>query len=319
MIASESLRSHHHTHEMFQPRPSASANVDCNMRAEHHDVYLLSNAAKSLLNDVQRLNENATTTTAATTSTSHLNGQRADETEEAATDPHSKVNGNGASSLHPQPITTDTEQFIRKCTDEIIRMAVIDGTDRSSKVIDWHTPEQLRSIYDFPLRQEAESHDTLYKLLQQTISYSVKTGHPYFVNQLYSGVDPYALIGQWLTDALNPSVYTFEVAPVFTLMEEEVLHEMRRLVGFPDDGFGDGIFCPGGSIANGYAISCARYHKLPQAKVIFSSYTYILFSDKLALFPFISINNGAFESLGSFYIIHTIIFSDIRAIFHMNE
>lgn len=100
----------------------------------------------------------------------------------------------------------------------------------------------------------------------QVARYSVNTAHPYFVNQLFSSVDPYGLVGQWLTDALNPSVYTFEVAPVFTLMEEEVLREMRAIVGWPDNE-GDGIFCPGGSVANGYAISCARFHFYPEIKV----------------------------------------------------
>jgi glutamate decarboxylase len=49
-------------------------------------------------------------------------------------------------------------------------------------------------------------------------------------------------------------------------MEETVLCEMRRILGFPE-GRGDGIFCPGGSIANGYAISCARYNFVPDVKV----------------------------------------------------
>lgn len=38
------------------------------------------------------------------------------------------------------------------------------------------------------------------------------------------------------------SRYTFEVAPVFTLMEQSVLNKMSKLVGFQN---GDGIFCPG--------------------------------------------------------------------------
>lgn len=107
---------------------------------------------------------------------------------------------------------------------------------------------------------------TIYCIILQVARYSVNTGHPYFVNQLFSSVDPYGLVGQWLTDALNPSVYTYEVAPVFTLMEEEVLREMRKIVGWTD-GEGDGIFCPGGSIANGYAISCARHYFYPDIKV----------------------------------------------------
>lgn len=77
-------------------------------------------------------------------------------------------------------------------------------------------------------------------------------------------VDPYGLAGQWVTDALNPSVYTYEVAPVFTLMEAVVLEEMCRLVGFPS---GDGIFCPGGSFANGTAINLARFKYFPDIKV----------------------------------------------------
>lgn len=36
--------------------------------------------------------------------------------------------------------------------------------------------------------------------------------------------------------------YTFEVAPVFTLMEEVVLRKMRDIVGYTE---GDGIFTPG--------------------------------------------------------------------------
>lgn len=51
-----------------------------------------------------------------------------------------------------------------------------------------------------------------------------------------------------------------------TIMEETVLKEMRKFVGYTD-GKGDGIFCPGGSIANGYAINCARFHAFPEVKV----------------------------------------------------
>lgn len=126
----------------------------------------------------------------------------------------------------------------------------------------------FKSLHYFQCPQKKKSH---YFFSSQVARYSVNTGHPYFVNQLFSSVDPYGLVGQWLTDALNPSVYTFEVAPVFTLMEEEVLREMRAIVGWAG-GEGDGIFCPGGSLSNGYAISCARYFFYPEIKVRFPSY-----------------------------------------------
>lgn len=78
-------------------------------------------------------------------------------------------------------------------------------------------------------------------------------------------LDPYGLAGQWIAASLNASVYTYEVAPVFTLMEMAIIEEMRCLVGFPD---GEGIFCPGGSLANGYAMNLARFNFSPELKVI---------------------------------------------------
>ncbi|KAJ6645878.1 Acidic amino acid decarboxylase GADL1 [Pseudolycoriella hygida] len=163
------------------------------------------------------------------------------------------------------PTRSAHENFLRKCIDEILNSAVFNATERSNKVLEFKNPDVLANILDLKLKSASDSDEKLMELLKDTIKYSVKTGHPYFVNQLFSGVDPYALIGQWLTDALNPSVYTYEVSPVFTLMEEIVLEEMRKIVGY-ENGAGDGIFCPGGSIANGYAISCARYKFMPDSK-----------------------------------------------------
>ncbi|XP_066991602.2 cysteine sulfinic acid decarboxylase [Anabrus simplex] len=163
----------------------------------------------------------------------------------------------------PDPATHDA--FFREALQILVEKAVFEGTSRSNPVLEWHSPEQMRQLIELDLESQPANHDKLLQLLKDVIKYSVKTGHPHFINQLFSSVDPYGLVGQWLGDALNPSVYTYEVSPVFTLMEETVLKEMRRIVGWLD-GAGDGIFCPGGSIANGYAISCARYHRVPDVK-----------------------------------------------------
>lgn len=164
------------------------------------------------------------------------------------------------------PNRAQHERFLRNFIEEVMQLAVFNATDRSNKVLEWTNPEDLINLFDMSLKSTPDSDEKLMELTRDTIKYSVKTGHPYFVNQLFSAVDPYALAGQWLTDALNPSVYTYEVAPVFILMEEVVLKEMRSIVGWKD-GDGDGIFCPGGSIANGYAIQCARFKYMPDVKV----------------------------------------------------
>ncbi|XP_027848865.2 cysteine sulfinic acid decarboxylase [Aphis gossypii] len=163
------------------------------------------------------------------------------------------------------PNAADHEAFIRDAVRLMLEQAVFRGTDRRRPVLNWKSPEELQAAFDFTLDRSPTTHGHLLHLIEDTIQHSVKTGHPYFINQLFSSVDPYGLIGQWLTDALNPSVYTFEVAPVMTIMEETVLTEMRKFLGYPD-GKGDGIFCPGGSIANGYAINCARFFAFPEVK-----------------------------------------------------
>lgn len=168
------------------------------------------------------------------------------------------------------------EKFLRTLFDNVLNNAVFEGTKRENKVLEWTDPEELAKKFDMSLKDEADSDEELLKLANDTIKYSVKTGHPYFVNQLFSCVDPYGFAGQVITDALNPSVYTYEVSPCFILMEEVVLKEMRSIVGYPN-GDGDGIFCPGGSAANGYAISCARYRAFPDVKVMmtFCQFTWI--------------------------------------------
>ncbi|GJQ68694.1 hypothetical protein Trydic_g17231 [Trypoxylus dichotomus] len=176
-----------------------------------------------------------------------------------------KIPGKKTATYESIPEKEHHEKFLRECLEIILKDAVFQGTSRESKVLEWHDPNELFKIFDFCLRETASTHDDLKKLVKDTIRYSVKTGHPYFVNQLYCSLDPYGLVGQWLTDALNPSVYTYEVSPVFSLMEEIVLKEMRTLLGFPA-GKGDGIFCPGGSMSNGYAISCARHKFNPSIK-----------------------------------------------------
>jgi len=237
MLASENFPTHHFKNSIYKPYNAATApNVEDLASVSKTLTLTTSSSSDAVVIDTPSNNNINKNNTNHTTNNNNYN-----------------CNVNGLSKFVASHPAAEFEGFIRACVDEIIQLAVFQGTNRSSKVVEWHEPAELRQLFDFELRDKGESQDKLRHLLRETIRFSVKTGHPYFINQLYSGVDPYALVGQWLTDALNPSVYTYEVAPVFTLMEEQVLAEMRRIVGFPENGHGDGIFCPGGSIANGYA------------------------------------------------------------------
>uniref|UniRef100_A0A8I3PGP0 Cysteine sulfinic acid decarboxylase n=1 Tax=Canis lupus familiaris TaxID=9615 RepID=A0A8I3PGP0_CANLF len=143
--------------------------------------------------------------------------------------------------------------------DEVIRK----GTSASEKVCEWKEPEELKQLLDLELRNQGEASEQILARCRAVIRYSVKTCHPRFFNQLFSGWDPHALAGRIVTESLNTSQYTYEIAPVFVLMEEEVLKKLRALVGWSS---GDGVFCPGGSISNMYAVNLARYQRYPDCK-----------------------------------------------------
>ncbi|XP_010856207.1 PREDICTED: cysteine sulfinic acid decarboxylase isoform X1 [Bison bison bison] len=164
-------------------------------------------------------------------------------------------------SLDGDPVAAEAllQDVFGIVVDEVIRK----GTSASEKVCEWKEPEELKQLLDLELRHEGESQEQILEHCRAVIRYSVKTCHPRFFNQLFSGLDPHALAGRIVTESLNTSQYTYEIAPVFVLMEEEVLKKLRALVGWSS---GDGVFCPGGSISNMYAVNLARYQRYPDCK-----------------------------------------------------
>jgi glutamate/tyrosine decarboxylase-like PLP-dependent enzyme len=93
----------------------------------------------------------------------------------------------------------------------------------------------------------------------------MRTSHPLFYNQLYARVEPAGLAAEWAAAATNTNVHTFEVAPVYTLLENEVIKKMSSLVGF-EDSEADGLFVPGGSASNLYAMHLARHKAFPETR-----------------------------------------------------
>lgn len=123
-------------------------------------------------------------------------------------------------------------------------------------------PQHLQEKLGLTLDKNGNEAEAI-EMLQRIAKWSVKTCHPGFLNQLYGGLDCFGLAGELLAVALNTNQYTYEVAPVLTLCEMEVLKRVLSLVGFTE---GDGIFSPGGSISNMYGIVLARYKKFPEVK-----------------------------------------------------
>ena len=70
-------------------------------------------------------------------------------------------------------------------------------------------------------------------------------------------------MGEMLTRATNTSMYTYEVAPVATLIEKTLINKMGQLAGFSDP---DGQFTTGGSNGNLMAMAIACHQAIPTLK-----------------------------------------------------
>ncbi|XP_034835921.1 glutamate decarboxylase 2 [Maniola hyperantus] len=135
---------------------------------------------------------------------------------------------------------------------------------QETPLIQFKHPKELEEILRKDLDISKQLNDReLEAAVRKVLRYSVKTNKPTFRNQLYGGTDPYGLAGAWIAEAFNTSQYTFEVAPVFTLIELKVLDHILKLFGIPK---GDGIFSPGGSISMLYALVAARFKAFPDIK-----------------------------------------------------
>ncbi|XP_035644709.1 glutamate decarboxylase 1-like isoform X2 [Oncorhynchus keta] len=160
-----------------------------------------------------------------------------------------------------------TMQFLLELVD-ILTNYVRKSFDRSTKVLDFHHPHQLlegMEGFNLELSDQPESLEQILVDCRDTLKYGVRTGHPRFFNQLSTGLDIIGLAGEWLTSTANTNMFTYEIAPVFVLMEQLTLKKMREMIGWPS-GEGDGIFSPGGAISNMYSVMIARYKYFPEVK-----------------------------------------------------
>lgn len=134
---------------------------------------------------------------------------------------------------------------------------------RSEPVARPMAPEALRATLSLSLDAPPCTLSELVEELEPVLAHSVRTGHPRFFNQLFGGTDPAAVLGEWITALVNTSMYTYEAAPVATLMEVEIIRRMNRMVGFER---GEGVFAPGGSSSNLMAALAARQRAFPHVK-----------------------------------------------------
>jgi len=122
---------------------------------------------------------------------------------------------------------------------------------------------QLKAKLDVSLCEEGADISELKEMALNYLQQNPDVSSAKFNKLLYSGLNAPALLGDWVTSISNATMHTYQVSPVATLMELELIHQWNKLVGFDR---GEGVMVSGGSQANLIAMLLARHKACPQAK-----------------------------------------------------
>ncbi len=137
------------------------------------------------------------------------------------------------------------------------------NADRAQPVVHRLEPADLVRALELELPREGRGLEQAMECARRTLRYSVATGHPRFMNQLFGGMDPAAVLGEWVAALSNTSTYTYEAAPVGTVVELALLERLARYAGMEP---AEGVLSPGGSLANLMAALAARHARFPHVK-----------------------------------------------------
>ena len=133
----------------------------------------------------------------------------------------------------------------------------------SHKVVINKSPNELKNLIDISISDDGISNSELENKIDTYLKYSVHSSSKQYSNQLFAGTNLPSLLGEYITATVNTSNYTFEVSPLGSIMERELVAHMSSKIGYSTGG---GTFVTGGSNANLMALLCARQKKFPDVK-----------------------------------------------------
>lgn len=135
--------------------------------------------------------------------------------------------------------------------------------DEGQPVVHYQKATSLKKILGLEIKKRPSRDQEIFRDLEKFLFFSVKTGHKNFLNQLYGAITWPSFFGEVLASLTNTSMATYEISPVWTLVEQALIKKMNSMIGYKN---GEGIFLTGGSNANMVALLCARNHLFPQVK-----------------------------------------------------
>ncbi len=142
---------------------------------------------------------------------------------------------------------------------------LINGLEKEGVLRQNNQPEDIIGNLDLSISNEPIESADIVTLIDKIIQNSVNTNDALFMNQMYGKMNQTSIYADILTTFLNTSMYTYEVAPLLTLIEKECIFNLTQHIW--GESKGDGVFTPGGSISNMKGLMLARNSRIKNVKV----------------------------------------------------
>ena len=154
----------------------------------------------------------------------------------------------------------ELEVFIGEVADRIV--GYLRAGDKPGKVAEPMPYTSLSRTTDLKIPLEGHGLNAVLDDIDTYLRSCVKTNRSEFMNPLWGGINTVGLAGEIIASLTNTSMYTYELAPLATLIEDTLLKRMGEMVGFEN---GAGTLTTGGSNGNMLGMLCARQAMNPSS------------------------------------------------------
>jgi L-2,4-diaminobutyrate decarboxylase len=120
------------------------------------------------------------------------------------------------------------------------------------RVVDWQTSDELRARVRIDDRGGAEG----MALIRELMDNAIQLHHPAYMGHQVCPPFPTAVIADLVISTLNQSTAVWEMSPIGTVIEQEVVRWLADRAGYPETSLGTAV--SGGSAANLTALLAAR-------------------------------------------------------------
>ena len=152
----------------------------------------------------------------------------------------------------------EAEQFLDDVLARVKDFLAASQTESSIRFAE--APQSLAKTTDLKIPLEGRGLEAALDDIESVLRHSVRTTAPGFMNPLWGGLSIASIAGELVTAATNTAMYTYEIAPIATLIESTILKRMAELADF---GTSQGTLTTGGSNGNLLGMLCARQAKTP--------------------------------------------------------